>query len=117
MKPVRSIYDLPYFASRAEAQDSLRHLAGPQQPIMLPAYRRVRELTETLRGLARDDQLTERRLLIALQCLQDTAAGQDVFCGWPDADGEICGGAMNRINGAVGSYYQCRLHSAHRSRG
>jgi hypothetical protein len=115
MKQIRSIYDLPYFASRAEAQDALRHLAGPERPVVMPDHRQVRELTETLRLLARDDLLTERRLLITLRCLQD--AGQDVFCGWPDAAGEICGGVMTRDSDAVGSYYQCRLHDGHRSRG
>jgi hypothetical protein len=112
----KSIYELPYFESEAEAQYWLNLFADEKHPLILPEYRHIKEVQVKLNQLAETGNLTERQVLLSYQFLRESQKHTDVFCGWIDTStGKKCGGKMYKEADALGVFYQCRLISTHRT--
>lgn len=115
MNQKRTVFDLPYFKSREDAEDILTFIVDDKHPLILPEYDTVQKVTKDLLEHTNARSLNERAVLLAYQKLRQSHSTTDVFCGWKDDTGKICGGEMNIEVDAAGAYYRCKLNSNHRT--
>jgi hypothetical protein len=117
VKKVRkgSLYKLGYFATQEEAAYWLELFADEKQPLILPDYRDLQEVTRRLSGSIEAGRLTVREVLIAFQYLRENHRNTNVFCGWNTNSGKRCGGTAYQEIISAGDYYQCTLDPSHRT--
>lgn len=117
VKKVRkgSLYEFPYFESPEEAAYWLELFADEKQPLILPDYPALQEVTRRLSDSTEEGSLTIREVLIAFQYLRENQRHINVFCGWNTHSGKRCGGITYQEIDSAGAYYQCTLDTNHRT--
>jgi hypothetical protein len=110
-----SLYEFPYFESPEEAAYWLELFADEKQPLILPDYQALQEVTRRLSDLAEANSLTMRDVLIGFQYLSESHRNAHVFCGWNTNSGKRCGGTAYQERTSDGAYYQCTLEPNHRT--
>ncbi len=110
-----SLYELGYFDTPEEAAYWLELFADEMHPLMLPDYQDLREVTRRLSGFTEAGSLTVREVLIAFQYLRENHRHANVFCGWKSNSAKRCGGIAYQEIASAGAYYQCTLHTNHRT--
>lgn len=109
-----SIRDLPYY--REEDEEIYSLLASPEQPLRMPELEIIKQELNNLKEYARKDQLDERAVLFSYFKLLESHLNTDIFCGWKDNEGKVCGGVMHIEVFPIGAYYQCEMNQQHRTK-
>jgi hypothetical protein len=110
-----SLYEFGYFESPEEAAYWLELFAHEKQPLILPDYRRLQEVTQRLSDSAEAGHLAVREILTAFQYLHESLGHANIFCGWKGNSGKRCGGTVYQEIAEGGGYYQCTLILNHRT--
>ena len=110
-----SLYQLRYFESPEEAAYWLELFADEKQPLILPDYQALQDVTQRLSGFAEAGSLTVREVLIGFQYLRESHRHTNVFCGWKTESGKRCGGIAYEEMTSAGAIYQCTLDPNHRT--
>jgi hypothetical protein len=110
-----SIYESQYFASPEEAAYWLELFADEKQPLILPDYQDLQEVTRRLSGSTEAGNLTVREVLIGFQYLRERHRHIHIFCGWNTNSGKRCGGTAYQEMTSAGDYYQCTLDRNHKT--
>jgi hypothetical protein len=117
VKKVRkgSLYEFPHFESPEEAAYWLELFADEQQPLILPDYQDLQDVTRRFSTSTKSGSLTVRDVLISIQYLRENHRNWNVFCGWNTNSGKRCGGTAYQEMTSAGAYYQCTLDPNHRT--
>ena len=110
-----SLYELGYFETPEEAAYWLELFAHEKQPLILPDYQDLQDVTRRLSGSTEAGSLTVRDVLIAFQYLRENYRNWNVFCGWNTNSNKRCGGTAYQEMTSAGAYYQCTLDPDHRT--